>query len=394
MGRRHRALLIVACPALLTAASAPVGTRAEPVDVELRQAHSEAAAAESDMQRLEQAAARARDEATRLAAERQAAAAAITASEARISAADLAIRLAEARVADRAARLARRQAPLAALIAGIVTMGRRPPLLGSADSRSLDEFVRVRALLDTTLPVIRQRSAALSAELAESRQLKASAAQARHALAENRQELARRQQRFATLEARAIGQAARLGAGAVGASDQFVASAETEAKVRSQTELRRAGLQLAAELGALPAAPPRPGGTRRPKSPLGYQLPVAARVVQGLGAVNETGIRSRGLTLDSYAGQGVRAPADGSIAFAGAFQRHDGVIIIDHGGGWMTLMTAVRSDVRKGDRVRLGQPLGRALGKVNVELSTNGTPVSAAIIAGSSASLSIQGKSG
>jgi hypothetical protein len=44
-------------------------------------------------------------------------------------------------------------------------------------------------------------------------------------------------------------------------------------------------------------------------------------------------------------------------------------------------MTGVRANRRKGDRVKAGAPLGRALGPVTVELSTNGVPVSAALIA-------------
>lgn len=393
MARRH-AVLIAALPALLAAASAPVTASSQPVDLELRQAKSEAAAAETEMRRLEQAAALARTEASKLAAERKAAAAAIAASEARISGADAALRLAEARVADRTERLARRRAPLAALVAGIVTMGRRPPLLSSADSRSLDEFVRVRALLDTTLPVIRQRSAALSTELEESRRLKVQAARARSELAEGREELALRQQRFAALEARATREAARLGVGAVNATDLYFAGSEAEAMLRSEAEGRQAGLQLAADLGALRAAPRRPGNAGTIEPPLAYRLPVTANVIRGFGAVSENGIRARGLTLASYAGQEVLAPATGTIAFAGAFRRHDGVVIIDHGQGWMTLMTGVRTGLEKGAKVRLGQPLGRALGAVTVELSTNGTPVSAALIAGSSQLLSIRGRSG
>jgi septal ring factor EnvC (AmiA/AmiB activator) len=115
---------------------------------------------------------------------------------------------------------------------------------------------------------------------------------------------------------------------------------------------------------------------------------------EGFGSVSDTGIRARGVTLDAFRGAEVRAPADGTIAFAGAFRRHDGVVIIDHGRGWMTLMTGVRTDLRKGQRIRLGQPLGRALGPVTVELSANGSPFSAALIAGSSQLLSIKGKSG
>ena len=391
---RHFALLLATSPLLLAGASVPVGTTAPAAGAELRQAQAEAKAAEAEMRRLEQAAAKARDEAGRLAAERQAASAAIAASEARISAADAEMRLAEARVAERRARLARQQAPLASLLAGVVTMGRRPPLLSSADSRSLDEFVRVRALLDTTLPVIRRRSAALSADLAESRKLQGSAVRARDALTAARKELANRQQRFAALEAKAAQRAERLGAGMVGASDVLVASTEGEARLKTEGERRRAELALAADLGAVPAAPSRPGNVRPAAPALAYQLPVAAKVLDGVGSVSDTGIRSRGLTLQSYAGQDVRAPANGTIAFAGAFRRHDGVVIIDHGRGWMTLLTGVRTDLQKGAQVRGGESLGRALGTVTVELSANGLPVSAAIIAGSSHVLFIKGKSG
>src|SRR5688572_16938466 len=174
MGSRL-AVLLAASPMLLAAASAPVAPEAVPIDVTLRQARAEVRAAETDLSRLEKAAKSARDEVARLAAERQAAAAAIAVSEARISAADAQAQPAEALVAERAARLARRQAPVAALLTGIVSMGRRPPLLSIADSASLDELVRLRLLLNTTLPVIRARSANLSAELAESRRLQQSA---------------------------------------------------------------------------------------------------------------------------------------------------------------------------------------------------------------------------
>jgi murein hydrolase activator len=386
--KRRTLMLLSAMPLLLAAASAPVTLEAEPADSILRQAHAEAQAAEADLRRLELAAARAKGEAARLAAQRQAAAVAIAASEARISAADAEIALANALVARRAERLARRQAPLAALLAGIVSMGRRPPLLSIADSSSLNEFVRVRALLDTTLPVIRQRSALLSAELAESRRLHDQAGAARQRLAGAKAELLKRQRHFAALEAKAAERAAALGAGAVGASDVFVASSESEARVSGEGARRRAELRLAAELGALPAAVRRPGGAKRPEPPIAYRLPLTAPLSEGLGAVSDSGIRSRGATFAAYAGTPVEVPADGTIAFAGPFRRHDGIVIIDHGRGWMTLMTGVRTAIGKGERVTAGEPLGRALGPVTVELSTNGRPVSAALIAGSSALLS------
>ena len=391
---RRLALLLAASPLLLAAASAPVTVGAESIDSALARARSEARAAEADMRRLEQAADKARDEAGKLAAERRAAAAAIAASEARISAADAEILLIRAQVAQRAERLARRQAPLAALLAGIVSMGRRPPLLGIADSASLSEFVRVRALLDTTLPVIRARSAALSAELAQSRKLQASAAEARSRLAQARSELAQRQQNFAVLEAKAAARAETLGASVVGAGDVLVASSESEARLLGEGARRRAEIRLAVELGSLPPTPPRPWSTKRETPPIAYRLPLPAPVIGGLGSISDTGIRSRGLTLQAYRGAEVLVPADGTIAFAGPFRRHDGVVIIDHGRGWMSLLTGVRSQRRKGERVRGGEPLGRAFGPISVELSTNGRPVSAALIAGSSQLLSNRGKTG
>ena len=117
-------------------------------------------------------------------------------------------------------------------------------------------------------------------------------------------------------------------------------------------------------------------------------------VTEGLGAVNESGIRSRGLTLAT--GRGVRstAPADGVVRFAGPFRDYDGVLIIDHGGGWISLIVNVSSTLHAGDKLHLGDGVGRALGPLLVELSQNGRRISPALIAGSSQSLSKAGKGG
>lgn len=394
MNRRLTVLLVA--PLLLAAASAPAGSSEETLDSALARARAEANAAEAQSRQLETAAGRARDEAARLAAERQAAAAAIGAAEARISAADAEVRLSEARVADRAARLARKQAPVASLLAGIVAMGRRPPLLSIVDDRSLSEFVRVRALLDTTLPVIRARSAALSAELAESRRLERGTRAARDELAKARDDLADRQRRFTALERKAADRAARLGASAVGAGDVMIARSESVSQIGGERQRQRAEQALARELAFYPPAPPRPADpdSRSDRPRLAYQLPVSAPVSTGVGAVSASGIRSRGITLDSRAGAEVVVPADGTIAFAGPFRRHDGVVIIDHGEGWMSLLIGVRTARAKGTKVRRGESLGRALGPVTVELSTNGRPESAALIAGSSRILLNRAKGG
>ena len=105
-------------------------------------------------------------------------------------------------------------------------------------------------------------------------------------------------------------------------------------------------------------------------------------------------MKSRGLTLATGRGAQVIAPAAGIIRFAGPFRDYDGIVIIDHGGGWMSLIVNLRSSLQAGAKVAAGDPLGRALGPLGVELSHNGRHASPALIAGSSPTLSNGAKGG
>ena len=391
---RAAALLLIA-PLLLAAGSAPVQPPAETADAELVRARAEAEQATKRLASLEARAKRAGDEAERLHAEQVAAAGAIEEAEARISASNASLRLAQARVALAEQRLAKRRAPLAALLAGLATMGRQPPLLTLADHGSVDEMVRVRALLDATMPIIERRSAALTAELAERRNLASAAATARGELTRDRQQLAERQQRFAELEAKASARAARLSGEAFGATDRVLASGESLESAGSDAERLREGRKAASELVALDFAPPRPmrGDSPMPPTDFAYTLPVAAPLLDGVGSVDGAGIVSRGLSFATTRGAAVMAPADGTIAFAAPFRGEDGLVIIDHGGRWTSLLLGVASDRPRGTRVKRGEPLGRALGPVSVELRRGGVPVSPALIAASSVPLSNGGSS-
>ena len=391
---RAAALLLIA-PRLLAAGSAPVQPPAETADAELVRARAEAEQATKRLASLEARAKRAGDEAERLHAEQVAAAGAIEEAEARISASNASLRLAQARVALAEQRLAKRRAPLAALLAGLATMGRQPPLLTLTDHGSVDEMVRVRALLDATMPIIERRSAALTAELAERRNLASAAATARGELTRDRQQLAERQQRFAELEAKASARAARLSGEAFGATDRVLASGESLESAGSDAERLREGRKAASELVVLDFAPPRPmrGDSPLPPTDFAYTLPVAAPLLDGVGSVDRAGIVSRGLSFATTRGAAVMAPADGTIAFAAPFRGEDGLVIIDHGGRWTSLLLGVASDRPRGTRVKRGEPLGRALGPVGVELRRGGVPVSPALIAASSVPLSNGGSS-
>ena len=115
-------------------------------------------------------------------------------------------------------------------------------------------------------------------------------------------------------------------------------------------------------------------------------------MIEGLGNVSPSGVRSRGIRFATPRGGPIVAPAAGRILFANAFREHDGIIVIDHGKGWTSLLIDVAPSVRAGEQVSAGAPLGRALGDVALELREAGQPRSAALIAGSSHLLSNRAK--
>ncbi len=159
-----------------------------------------------------------------------------------------------------------------------------------------------------------------------------------------------------------------------------------EGDARAERDARRRAADLVA-LGALPPRPvPGEGGSNDPA--LSYRMPAMAPLVDGVGSVNRDGVRSRGVRLATKRGSEIVAPAAGTIAFAGPFRRSDGVVILDHGHGWMTMLVGVQTGLPNGSTVAQGQSLGRALGEIGVELTHDGHPVSAPMI--SVRSLSIQ----
>ena len=228
---RTLVLALALCP--LLAASALAQGLDEPLDAAVKRAESERAAAEAQAARLEQAASRAKNEADRLHAQQAAAAQEIEAAEARISAANSRLRLASAFVAAHRQRLAVEQRPVSSLLAGLATMAQRPPLLVLADQGGTDELVKVRLLLDSTLPVIRARTSRLSAQLAEGQRLQQAALDARAELAKSRDNLVTRRTQYAALEQKALQQALSAGGQALGAGDLAMSAAENVERLRA-----------------------------------------------------------------------------------------------------------------------------------------------------------------
>ncbi|MCX9145719.1 murein hydrolase activator EnvC family protein, partial [Erythrobacter sp. WG] len=131
---------------------------------------------------------------------------------------------------------------------------------------------------------------------------------------------------------------------------------------------------------ALPAAPePAPAPLPSAPPPRDFQLPVQGRTLLGFGARRDSGLASNGLILAPAQGAQVVAPARGRVAFAGAYRGFGRIVIVEHDGGWTSLVTGLeRVDVAVGDTVIGGSPIGRASGgaqPLTIELRRDGTPV-------------------
>lgn len=366
---RGRGFLIGAV-ALAGASVAPAQDTADQRQ-RLAEAKAQSAAAAARSAGLERAAAIERDQAAQARAQEAAVAARIQQAEADIAAGQARIAIIDTLLADQRARLAVKQAPVARLMAALQSLARRPAVISMVQPGSVDDLVHVRAVLSSTLPVIRARTADVRADLAQTRALQEQAALATRALAESRARLEAQRLALTRLEAEHRLRSRTLGRDALFESDRAIALGE---KARDIVDLMDTiGNQAATResLQSLPGPlprPPRPGEAAAPIDPMHwsnaappYRLPVQGKIVTGLGEVSAAGVRSRGLTLAPLAGAQVVAPAAGRIAFAGPFRDYGAIVIIDHGGGWTSLVAGLGSvSVRIGEAVGQGAPIGQA----------------------------------
>src|SRR3546814_1205517 len=168
--------------------------------------------------------------------------------------------------ADQRARLAERQGPVIRLTAALQMMARRPPALALVQPGSLDDAVHVRALLASTLPVIRARTAALREEVEAGNQLRDQAALAKAALVDSRAELKAERVALARFEADQRLRSQNLIQSALFESDRALALGEEARDLATVLRTREYPAKTPESLYALPGpAPPPP--TRDPAPP-------------------------------------------------------------------------------------------------------------------------------
>ena len=353
-------------------------------------AKRDAAAAAVRAARLERAASGERRAAERARADEAVLAARVEASAATVTAAEARATLVAALLTDQRQRLASEQAPASRLLGALASMARRPAVASLVQPGSVADLVHVRAVLGSTLPVVRMRTASLRADLDRTRQLQAATVLAATALREGRARLEQDRTALAKLEAQHRERATAFGRSAIGESDRALALGEQARDLVDRLGERSSATTTAADLAGLTGPAPRPLaiGAVLPSAPGGiYRLPVAGRLVTGLGEISAAGVRSRGLTFSVAAAAPVAAPAAGTVRYAGRFRRYGSIVILDHGNGWTSLITGLDAiAVRVGESVAAGQRLGNAERgddpRVTLELRRRGEPVDAAALIG------------
>jgi septal ring factor EnvC (AmiA/AmiB activator) len=394
-----RALFLIA--AWLLAGSGAAALQAPPYQdpantrEALRQALAQQQAAETRSKQLQAQAAQAVGAADKTAREAAAAAASIQQAEAGIAAAEARIALVDRERATLRAQLGVEQEPLVRLTAALQQFSLRPVALSLLRPGSVRETVYTRALLASAMPVVRQRTTHLRSQLARGRALRQQAAQFAGALRDETAHLQERQKQLAELETQQRLASRQASGNASRESEHALALAERARDLDSLVgELDRAG-ELRRRLASLQGPvlrPPQPeeahlaatsaatsekaSGAGPPPKP--YLLPVAGHTDAGFGAAGDVGT-SRGVTLAPRPGAQVIAPASGRVVFAGPYRGYGLIVIIDHDGGWTSLVTGLgRLDVGVGDRLVGGSPLGVAgqgQPTVSLELRREGEPV-------------------
>jgi murein hydrolase activator len=353
----------------------------------------QAAAARSEV--LEEQARATENEAEKTARQAAALAARIQQAEAGIAAAEARKEMVAREQVRLREQLGREQQPIVNLTGALQQFARRPVALSLLRPGAIRDLVYLRAVLAEAAPQVERRTASLRQQIARSQQLAAAARQAGEVLQTEQSALAQRRRELAAIEGRQRLAARAAGSDANREAERALALAEQARDLNALVGEMEGAAVLRARLAALPGPVLRPGSggpgevtaasasaapsaAAASASPSPYILPVTGRTLVGFGS-EQDGTLSQGITLAPPANAQVVAPAAGRVAYAGPYRGYGQIVIIEHPGGWTSLLTGLaRSDVAVGEELVGGAPLGVAgpgRPTITLELRNGGTPV-------------------
>ncbi|MEE8516111.1 MAG: peptidoglycan DD-metalloendopeptidase family protein [Alphaproteobacteria bacterium] len=285
-----------------------------------------------------------------------------------------------------------RRARLADILGALQRMARQPPEALIALPGKPQDTLRSAILMRTVLPEIEAEARTLKARLVSLATLKVRIKRKRRALANESQSLKRQRARLGKLLRRktAFERTTRIERDRTTARAQSLA---TEAKDLREL-LSRLDAERKARLAALRIAPPQlarpalsPPKARKKAAPIHrargkFMLPAQGRVVQRFGKKVAYGSRAKGILIQTLGGAQVISPYEGVVVFSGKFRDYGQVLIIEHGGGYHSLLAGLkRIDSVVSQRLVAGEPVGvmglpaKEKPRLYIELRRNGRPI-------------------
>ncbi len=149
-------------------------------------------------------------------------------------------------------------------------------------------------------------------------------------------------------------------------------------KIEPETEQTAA---VPVKRGASLAAATLPAKSSRYALPSSIKHPVSGTVRTGFAEKDDLGAVAKGVTFTTRPGASVVTPLAGTVRFAGPFQKYRRILIIEHRGGYHSLIAGLgRIDTVVGAKLAAGEPVGASETSddaplIYFELRHNGKPI-------------------
>ncbi len=334
--------------------------------------------------------------------ERQAINADIEAARANLDAARARIVIITQRQSIQQRELAQQTSPILHLMGALENMTRRPATLMIMQPQSLDDYVHLRAIMASVQPKIEQQTAGLRAQISLQQSLRSQQKLALESLEDAQKDLAAQQASLAQLEGSSRNQSGELNATAALEFERAIAAGERARAIVESIDNIQQDDEALAVLSVLDGPKLRNGDgvsrraikrsnkNKMPNSMVSdsmmsetmisaYILPARAQIRSGFSELSVNGYRERGIRMMVPASSAIKAPASGTIEYAGVYRNFGRIVIIEHGGGWATLITNMAAVyVDEGQTINQGDDIGTAKSidnEILIELRRNGRPM-------------------
>jgi len=327
------------------------------------------------------------NQANRFALEKQAINADIDAARANLESARSRITIITARQNAQQLALAQQTAPIMRLMGALENLTRKPTSLMILQPQSLDDYVHVRAIMASVQPKITKQTESLREQIDLQKNLRQQQNIALESLRKAQKELSSQQESLTRLEAINRNNAGTINADAAAEFEKAIAAGERARDIVENIDNIQENEEVLAALSVISGpklniddyAPNINNSAGSNNKKPAYTLPSKAQIISGFGELSENGYREKGITISLPSAEPIRAPASGTIKHAGIYRNFGHIVIIEHGGGWATLITNMQSlNVFEDQNVRQGSIIGtvKASGdEILIELRRNGRPM-------------------